>query len=119
MPAKRARDPLGDREDNGDKRLKTEREGKSATPDYTPRTGKIEYQVRYPVMTAAGKKRLRKEKLAENERLVEIAEFQVSPFEANGAQKEGELDHHFAVTPHSSWKAMGKFSKFISEYRGY
>lgn len=56
-----------------------------------------------------------KKRSVRDEELAEHAEFQVSPFVAKGALKDGELDQYFTVTPVEEWNSMKKYNNFISE----
>jgi len=79
---------------------------RSATPADV--TAKVEYEVKYPIMNS-------KKKLPRKEQdLVDYAEFQESPFLAQGALKEKELDQHYTVVPSKEWAAMKKYNNFIS-----
>jgi hypothetical protein len=81
---------------------------RSATP--ADPGAKVPFEVRYPSMDNT------KNKTEEEEELVAQAEWQVSPFEAKGALREGELDQHFTVVPHHEWETMKKYNNFISEW---
>jgi hypothetical protein len=90
---------------------------RSATPvDPVDSSSKVPFEVHYPAMTSSNKKKLSKNKLELNEELAKVAEFQVSPFLAKGAAKDGELDQHYTVTPTKEWEAMKKYNNFISEH---
>ena len=80
---------------------------RSATP--ADQTGKVPFEVKYPPMTT-------KKKLSKKEQeLVDNAEHQVSPFVAQGASREGELDQYYTVVPSDEWDSMKKYNNFISE----
>ena len=80
---------------------------RSATP--ADQTGKVPFEVKYPPMTT-------KKKLSKKEQeLVDNAEYQVSPFVAQGASREGELDQYYTVAPSDEWDSMKKYNNFISE----
>jgi len=80
---------------------------RSATPADT--TGKVPFAVHYPQMDS--KRSLSKR----DQDLVDHADFQVSPFVAKGATKEGELDQYYTVTPFQEWESMKKYNNFISK----
>ncbi len=80
---------------------------RSATPADT--SAKVPFKVEYPIMNGE------KEPTKRQQELIEAADFQVSPFTAKGASKEGELDQYFTVTPTSEWEQMKKYNNFISE----
>jgi hypothetical protein len=87
----------------------------SATPASRSATpadigAKVPFAVKYPKMDD------NKKRTPEEEELVVHAEWQVSPFEAKGALREGELDQHFTVVPFSEWESMKKYNNFISEW---
>lgn len=80
---------------------------RSATPADV--TGKVPFQVHYPVMDT-------KRKLSSKEQeLISKAELQESPFIAKGASKKGELDQYYTVIPSKEWAEMKKYNNFISE----
>jgi len=55
-------------------------------------------------------------KLSQKEqKLVDAAEFQISPFQAKGANKPAEMDQYYAVTPTDEWESMKKYNNFISK----
>jgi hypothetical protein len=82
---------------------------RSATP--ADITGKIPFQVHYPLIDT-------KRKLSTKEQeLVSKAELQESPFIARGASKKGELDQHYTVSPSKEWAEMKKYNNFISKSR--
>ncbi|KAI9053633.1 hypothetical protein LZ554_002587 [Drepanopeziza brunnea f. sp. 'monogermtubi'] len=84
---------------------------RSATPaDMSP---KMPFMVEYPPSSIG-------QTLTQAQRdLVRSAEFQVSPFKAKGAKKEGEMDQSYVVTPHKEWESMRKYSNFIIEGETY
>ena len=70
---------------------------------------KVPFEVKYPVMDST-------KKLSKREQdLVDAAEFQISPFKAKGAKKDGELDQYYTVTPTKEWESMKKYNNFISK----
>jgi hypothetical protein len=80
---------------------------RSATP--LDQTNEVPFEVKYPVMNA-------KRKLSKREQdLVDKAHFMESPFVAQGASREGELDQHYTVVPSDEWLKMKKYNNFISE----
>jgi hypothetical protein len=81
---------------------------RSATP--ADQTGKVPFEVKYPVMNSK-KKLTRKE-----QELVDNADFQVSPFISQYPAKDGELDQHYTVVPSEEWDSMKKYNNFISEW---
>jgi hypothetical protein len=81
---------------------------RSATP--ADPGAKVPFVVKYPKMNDS------KKRTPEDEELAAHAEWQVSPFEAKGALREGELDQHFTVVPTSEWESMKKYNNFISEW---
>jgi hypothetical protein len=96
-------------EDPSAKRVKSSETpaSRSATP--ADITGKVPFQVHYPVMES-------KRKLSrKDEELVNHAEPQESPFIAKGASKQGELDQYYTVTPIKEWAEMKKYNNFISK----
>ena len=109
MAPKHGLDGLRKEEEQLSKRAKS-----SATPASRSATpadpgGRVPFEVKYPKMDA--KTVLRKE----DAELVAQAEWQVSPFEAKGAIKEGELNQYFTVVPHAEWDGMKKYNNFISK----
>lgn len=93
------------------RRLNTSESSRSATPADPDPIGKINFQVVYPNVDANGR-------LSEEEQqLVLNAEFQASPFVAQGALREGELDQYFAVLPAKEWTSMKKYNNFVSKLR--
>lgn len=80
---------------------------RSATPADT--NAKVPFKVEYPIMDSD------KVLTGRQKELVEAADFQVSPFIAKGASKEGELDQYYTVTPTSEWEQMKKYNNFISK----
>jgi hypothetical protein len=81
---------------------------RSATP--ADPGAKVPFEVKYPNMDDS------KNRTAAEEELAAHAEWQVSPFEAKGAVREGELDQHFTVVPHTEWETMKKYNNFISKW---
>jgi len=81
---------------------------RSATP--ADPGAKVPFEVKYPNMDD------NKARTETEEELVAQAEWQVSPFEAKGALREGELDQNFTVVPHTEWDSMKKYNNFISEW---
>ena len=81
---------------------------RSATP--ADLTGKVPFKLHYPVLNSKKKLTKKEKELADN------SEWQVSPFEAKGATKKGELDQYYTVTPNKEWEAMKKYNNFISEW---
>ena len=80
---------------------------RSATP--ADQTGKVPFEVKYPVVTT-------KKKLSKREQdLVDNAEYMESPFVAQGASRAGELNQHYTVVPNEEWDSMKKYNNFISE----
>lgn len=79
-------------------------------------TSKVEFTVVYPATTISSKKKLDRNKLAVNERLLNTAEYQESPFKAKGARVDGELDQHYTVLPAKKWGDMKKYNNFISRF---
>ena len=113
LPAKMAHkhglDGLRKEEEQLSKRAKS-----SATPASRSATpadpgAKVPFEVKYPKMDAKAVQR------KEDAELVAQAEWQVSPFEAKGAIKEGELNQYFTVVPHAEWDGMKKYNNFISK----
>jgi len=82
---------------------------RSATP--ADPGAKVPFEVKYPNVDDPDEDHPRTD--AEEE-LVAHAEWQVSPFEAKGALREGELNQHFTVVPHHEWETMKKYNNFIS-----
>jgi hypothetical protein len=80
---------------------------RSATP--ADPGAKVPFEVKYPNMDDS------KNRTAAEEELAAHADWQVSPFEAKGAVREGELDQHFTVVPHTEWETMKKYNNFISK----
>lgn len=80
---------------------------RSATPADT--SAKVPFKVEYPVVVED------KILTARQKELKEAADFQVSPFIAKGASKEGELDQYYTVTPTNEWESMKKYNNFISK----
>jgi hypothetical protein len=80
---------------------------RSATP--ADPGAKVPFEVKYPNMDD------NKSRTEVEEELVAHAEWQVSPFEAKGALREGELNQHFTVVPHHEWETMKKYNNFISK----
>jgi hypothetical protein len=81
---------------------------RSATP--AENLGKVPFKLHYP------EKNSRKKLSKKEQELVDKAEYQISPFDAKGAVKEGELDQYYAVTPIIEWESMKKYNNFISEW---
>jgi hypothetical protein len=80
---------------------------RSATP--ADQTGKVPFEVKYPMVTT-------KKKLSKREQdLVDNAEYMESPFVAQGASRSGELNQHYTVVPNEEWDSMKKYNNFISE----
>lgn len=94
-------------EETAVKRAKTSTTSRSATPADT--SAKVPFKVEYPVMKSSGTPNQKQKAL------VDISELQVSPFTAKGAREKGELDQHYAVTPHGEWESMKKYNNFISK----
>jgi hypothetical protein len=92
------------------KRTKSSQTSRSATPAEQQGT-KVPFEVEYPIMDKNKKRSARDEELAEH------AEYQVSPFVAKGALKEGELDQYYTVTPTEEWNSMKKYNNFISKFK--
>jgi len=109
MAPKHGLDGLKKEEEQLSKRAKS-----SATPASRSATpadpgAKVPFEVKYPKMDAKAVQR------KEDAELVAQAEWQVSPFEAKGAIKEGELNQYFTVVPHAEWDGMKKYNNFISK----
>ena len=81
---------------------------RSATP--ADQTGKVPFEVKYPIMNSK-KKLTRKE-----QELVDNADFQISPFISQYPVKDGELDQHYTIMPFEEWDSMKKYNNFISEW---
>ncbi|KAF4631529.1 hypothetical protein G7Y89_g6613 [Cudoniella acicularis] len=84
---------------------------RSATP--AEAQGKVNFTIEYPVMDEDKKRSKRDLELAEH------AEWQVSPFEAKGASKEGELDQWYTVVPSTEWLSMKKYNNFVIQGETY
>lgn len=83
---------------------------RSATPaDPSP---KMPFKVEYPAANTSRTLTQAQKHLLSN------AEFQVSPFKAKGAKREGEMDQSYIVTPHNEWQSMKKYTNFISKCSG-
>jgi hypothetical protein len=94
------------------KRSKSSQPSRSATPAEQQGT-KVPFEVEYPNMDTKNKGSDHDEELAAH------AEFQVSPFVAKGALKDGELDQYYTVTPIEEWNSMKKYNNFISESQAW
>ncbi|KAF8866459.1 hypothetical protein BDZ45DRAFT_272798 [Acephala macrosclerotiorum] len=83
---------------------------RSATPADT--SAKVPFKVEYPNMNTSSPTHKQKQ-------LIDAADFQVSPFTAKGASKEGELDQYYTVTPTTEWEDMKKYNNFIIQGEVY
>lgn len=104
---------LSQAEDPAAKRVKSSETpaSRSATPADT--TGKVPFQIHYPLMDTDRKRSKKDIELAK------YADFQESPFVPKGALKPGELDQYYAVTPTKEWGDMKKYNNFISKLFEY
>ena len=82
---------------------------RSATPADVPPSGKVPFQLHYPPSGTTRKLTSKEEKL------IEKAERQESPFIAKGAAMPGELDQYYIVRPAKEWNDMKKYNNFISK----
>lgn len=80
---------------------------RSATP--ADQSGKVPFEVKYPVMNTKRKLSKREQDLVDNSNYME------SPFVAQGASREGELNQHYTVVPSEEWDSMKKYNNFISK----
>ena len=80
---------------------------RSATP--AEQTGKVPFEVKYPVMNKVGKLTKKEQGLIDN------ADFQESPFISQCPAKQGELDQYYTVVPSDEWSSMKKYNNFISQ----
>ncbi|CZS94519.1 uncharacterized protein RAG0_04464 [Rhynchosporium agropyri] len=93
------------------KRAKKSTTSRSETP--LDHGANFPFKVEYPIMKIDGSIRL------EQKAMMDMAEFQVSPFIAKGARAKGELDQYYTVTPHDEWERMKKYNNFIIQGEAY
>ncbi|KAL2064946.1 hypothetical protein VTL71DRAFT_4086 [Oculimacula yallundae] len=98
-------------EDGLVKRAKNSTTSRSVTPADVG--AKVPFKVDYPVMKNGGSISTKQQDM------MDIAEYQVSPFIAKGAREKGELDQHYAVTPNEEWESMKKYNNFIIQGEVY
>jgi hypothetical protein len=87
----------------------------SATPasrSATPADTNPVFSIVYPTMPALDEDIKRTQ---EEQDMIDAAKFQISPFDASGANKPGELDQYYVVTPTREWESMKKYNNFISK----
>jgi hypothetical protein len=96
-------------EETSAKRAKNSETPASRSTTPADMMAQVPFHVRYPPMNTKRKLSKREQELVDN------AEWQVSPFVARGASKDGELDQHYTVIPSTEWDEMKKYNNFISE----
>jgi hypothetical protein len=82
---------------------------RSATPAEI--TARVPFAVEHPPLDTKRKPSKKKPEL------VGHAELHISPFEAKGALRKGELNQYYTVTPGEEWEAMKKYDNFIGEWK--
>lgn len=89
---------------------------RSATPSVIDTSTKVPFKLKYPGSEEGKKKKnMSAAEIEELKQIEEHKEWQVSPFEAKGALREGELDQFYTVTPITEWASMKKYNNFISK----